>query len=148
MQGARAAAKHLLRLMGNLLSRNVDGNNLPGADRLTYHTTALAPDPEAAGTNSNVNTPRCEKPKYAPFHTSMPWGWVLTLKERLDIPSARFRVPKNNKAGFKIAALSCTLWGDSKANHFHLFWTHTKLKKETTKTHQESCQAVRYNDAK
>ena len=95
------------------------------------------PDPEAAGTNGDVNTPRCNKQKYAPFHTSVTWGWISALKEGLDIPSARFGVPKNNKAGFKIAALSCTLWGNSKANHFNLFWTDTKFKKKKG----ESCQA-------
>lgn len=43
IQEARAAAKHLLRLMGSSPSTNMDGNNLPGADRLTYRTAALAP---------------------------------------------------------------------------------------------------------
>lgn len=84
--------------------------------------------PKLAGTNCRVNVPRCNKPKYALFHTSMTQGWIATLKEGLDIPAARFRLPKSNKAEFKIAALSCTLWGNSKANHFNLFWTDSKFK--------------------
>lgn len=83
---------------------------------------------EAAGTNCSVSTLRCNKPKYAPFSTSVTWGWIAALKERLDTPPARFRLPKDNKAGFKITTLSQTLWGNSKANLFHLSWTHTEFR--------------------
>lgn len=74
-----------------------------------------------------VWTHRGAKPKYAPFSTSVAQGWTATLKEMSAIPPARFRLPKGNKAGCKIATLSWTLWGNSKANLFHLSWTHTQF---------------------
>lgn len=90
----------------------------------------------AAGSDCSVNTLRCNKPKYTPFSTSMTQGWTATLKGMLDIPPARFRLPKGNKAGFKMAILSQALWGNSKANLFHLSRTHKNL------------ETVSYNDAK
>lgn len=63
----------------------------------------------------------------------MAQGWTATLKEMLDIPPARFRLPRANKAGFKMAALSQRLWGNSTANLFHLSWTLTKFRNSLLK---------------
>lgn len=53
--------------------------NLPRSDRLTHRSAALAPRWPRG--NRDVNTPRCNKPKYASFHTFMTRGWIANLKE-------------------------------------------------------------------
>lgn len=60
-------------------------------------------------------------------------GLDCNLKRMLGIPPARFRLPRGNKAGFKMATLSQSLWVNSTANLFHLFWTHTKFRNSQLK---------------
>lgn len=106
-----------------------DQSGQPPAAQPSLHT-----GPEAAGTNCGMNMPRCNKPKQASFHSATPRGCIATLKEGLDIPAARFGLPRNKKAGFKITVLSPALWGNSKANRFSFFWTDTKFKKQKPTT--------------
>lgn len=124
---ARAAAVEVLQFRGNWQSTNLDELSAPGQTDSPPAAQPLQLVPTAEWAHRGAMAKTCS---FLYFYGS---GLDCNLKRMLGIPPARFRLPRGNKAGFKMATLSQSLWVNSTANLFHLFRTHTKFRNSQLK---------------
>lgn len=98
LKEARAAAKEVLRFMGNWQSTNLEENHLPWADRLTSHSAAIALHwPGGSWYQLQCEHTEVQQAKICSFFYFCDSGLDCSLKRKVRYSSCQIQTPQGQQ---------------------------------------------------